>query len=194
MKKIFFQNLELVVFDSVYEPSEDSFLLANSLPKISGKTVLDLGCGTGIQGINASQKGAKSILSVDVNKKALENVLENCKNLGIKNISVRESNLFEQIREKFDIIVFNPPYLPSEEIEVPELDGGKDGIELTEKFISQAGKHLNSKGICFLLVSSLNDFSKVEKLINQAGFKFEILGQEKFFFEELRIYKFSKAL
>ena len=203
LKKVFFNELELLVFDSVYEPREDSFLLANSLPKIQGLEVLDIGCGTGIQSINASQKGAKSVLAIDINPQAIENTKQNCTAQKIGNVSAMESNLFEKIPQKFDVIIFNPPYLPSEptvpippfksdEIKEPELDGGKNGFEIIKEFIIRTGEHLKPKGMVFFLASSLNNFQELEKLLAKKGFGFEIAAQEKFFFEELRVYKFIK--
>ena len=73
MGKAFFQDLEIEYFEDVYEPKEDSFLLAKAVQVEQGQEILDLGCGAGLVSIVAAKQGAK-VTAVDVNKSALDNV------------------------------------------------------------------------------------------------------------------------
>ena len=174
--------------EGVYPPLEDSFLLAKSLPEFTGKTVLDMGCGTGIQGITALASGAKKTVFADKNPLALACAKKNLEKLGLQGEFV-QSDLFENIREKFDAIIFNPPYVPSEKTVYPDVDGGKKGREVLDRFIEGFPARLKEKGECFFLQSSLNGIEKTRSLLSKKKFSAEIIAGEKLFFEELVIFK-----
>jgi release factor glutamine methyltransferase len=173
----------------IYEPAEDSYLLSDILkkqiPKLLKKNpdlkILEIGSGSGIQLQTLSQLRIKkeNIFSSDINQSALSQ----CTKLGFNCI---KSDLFENVKGKFDVIIFNPPYLPYNKKE-PEhsrlsTTGGKSGSEIINRFLKQAGNHLNSDGKIFLLTSSLT------KKINFKGYKKKIIGRKKLFFEELKVY------
>ena len=80
----------------IYEPAEDSFLLAKAVKKYSpGKSVLDMGSGSGIQAETALSAKAKSVLSADIDK-------ETIKYLKSKNIRAVQSDLFSNIKNTMD--------------------------------------------------------------------------------------------
>jgi len=188
VKKIPFKGKNLLVFEGVYEPAEDSFLLVEAVKVGKEANALDLGTGSGIQAINAALQGAQ-VLAVDVKEEALKNTLANAKEFGLREkISTRESNLFESVWEKFDAIVFNPPYVPSEEKELKDVDGGKNGRETLDLFLEQFPAHLNPNGKCFFLQSSLNGIEETEKKLAEKGLRFEIIARKKLFFEELVVF------
>ena len=122
-----------------YLPREDSLLLVKHMKKYASgkKDVLEMGTGSGIVAIEAS-KYAKNVLAVDINPKAITLAKKNAS--GIKNITIKKSDLFSNINSnnKFDLIAFNPPYLPYHKDD-PDvaLDGGKHGYELLGKFLNQ---------------------------------------------------------
>ena len=97
----------------LYKPREDSFLLAEEIRKYISSLkdknikVLDLGTGSGIQAETCMQAGIpkQNIITSDINKDAI-------KNLKTKGFASIHSNLFSNIKRKFDLIIFNPPYLP----------------------------------------------------------------------------------
>ena len=137
----------------IYTPREDSFLLEKQVKLYSkDKSVIDIGSGSGIQAKAAKLAGAKSVLASDINQEAIKHLKEN----GIKAI---KSDLFENIKGKFDLILFNPPYLPKDKREDKENEltnsGGKRGDEIILRFLKQAADHLNKNGIILLLVSSV---------------------------------------
>ncbi len=165
----------------LYTPAEDSFLLQKQVRKYAKGKVLDLGTGSGIQALTALEK-TKDVLAADINSEAVKN----CKKLGIKAV---KSDLFSNIQGKFDLIIFNPPYLPDDNLNLKDdlnYIGGKKGSEILDKFFSQAKKHLNKNGKILIVFSSLT--LDVNKIIKKYRFKFKKLSEQKFFFEKLFVY------
>jgi release factor glutamine methyltransferase len=196
--------------EEVYEPSDDTFLAAEQLLSVLGASVknnlsvLDMGCGTGLLGlIAAKSKKVQSVLFCDVDSRALELASDNVE-LNRRKLNAvctfTLSNLFSEISEseKFDIILFNTPYLPKEHLE-PKLDsketawdGGKGGIEIANAFISQASSRLPSGGMLLLVSSS---FADLEKMIGRAKTDgYELLDEKKkhIFFEDIVSLLFVK--
>ncbi|MEM0360525.1 MAG: methyltransferase [Candidatus Diapherotrites archaeon] len=189
LKRAFFRETELLVFPSVYEPQEDSFLLAENIKTRKGIKALDLGCGCGIQSINLALQGA-SVLAADINRNAVKNTLENAKRLGLASkISAKKSNLFSNISEKFQLIVFNPPYIPGNKRKDRSVLGGRNGNEVLLEFLHEMPFHLEKKGKCFFVCSSLNRFDFIKGKISSLGFKHCIIARQKLFFEELAVFK-----
>ncbi len=170
----------------IYEPAEDSFLLKYAVEDfVSDNTkVLDVGCGSGILAQEAKDCGG-NVYAVDINPDAVKF----CKKLGIRAIV---SDLFSNIPkdDKFDVIIFNPPYLPNDELEDDEsaviTSGGEKGNEVLERFIVDSGNFLNSNGKLLFLASSLTP--DVEKILIDNDFSFRIVSKKNLFFEELRVY------
>ena len=169
---------------NVYQPREDSFLLEKYVKKLARGNVLDIGTGSGIQAKAALN--AKSVTAVDINQEAINQCRKN-----IKNITFLKSDLFSNVKGKFDTIIFNAPYLPNEGERDPALDGGKNGHETIERFLSQAKGFLASDGIILLVFSSFTNKEKVDRLIVENGFKFEELERIHFSFENIYCYKLS---
>jgi release factor glutamine methyltransferase len=177
----------------MYQPAEDSLLLEKHVEKISEGKVLDVGTGIGIQAIAASRsKAVKEILAVDIDKEAVSYCKRNIKN---KKINVFKSDLFSNVNGKFNTIIFNPPYLPEEKdikIKDKALYGGKEGIEIIEKFFSKVKNHLNKDGKILMVFSSITGKSKVNSLIKKSGFKFKEIDNQHIFFEDLFVYLIQK--
>jgi release factor glutamine methyltransferase len=173
----------------MYTPAEDSLMLENHVEKLSKGKVLDMGTGIGIQAIAASKNNAvKEVLAADVDKETVEYCKRNVKN---RKITFIKSDLFSDVKGKFDTIVFNPPYLPEEKdikIKDKALYGGEQGIELIERFFSEANSHLNENGTILMVFSSITGKKKVDAIIKKAGFKFKELEKQHIFFEDLFVY------
>jgi release factor glutamine methyltransferase len=201
MRAITFNNLFLSVPNPVYEPAEDSFLLANYASGLRG-SILDVGTGSGIQAlVNAKANPENEVIGVDIHPEAVRCATQNAKTNKIPNARFFVSDLFVNINGKFDGIVFNPPYLPncvsgfrcSVSGNELALSGGKTGRELTDRFLDQFQRYLNKNGSVLLLQSSLNNVEKTKQMLSEKGYNTKILAQESFFFEKLHVLKIRKA-
>ena len=197
MPFVFFKETKLFVLSNVYEPSEDSFLLAENVKVKENASVLDLGTGSGIQGINAAMQGAGKVVSTDINETALLNAKKNAEELGFDKVfEFRKGNLFDCLKkeERFDVIVFNPPYVISEEKKYADLDGGIKGREILDEFLKGFAAHLEKEGKCFFLQSSLNGEEESTELLEDQGFETKVVARKKLFFEELLVFRTLKEL
>lgn len=179
------------MFEEIYEPREDSYLLADQVKKHAFGRVLDIGTGSGIQILYASKnKKVKTILGADISERAVESCKKYFKE---KNISFKVSNLFSNVEGKFDTIIFNPPYLP-EDVRVKDItiEGGKKGHEITERFIDNVNEYLKENGIILLLFSSLTNKSKVNEIIERNCLESREIAKKRIFFEELYVYLIKK--
>ena len=115
--------------------------------------ILDIGCGSGVIGLTLKQKLPESTVDlIDISKEALEVAKENAKNLNL-DVNFIESDLFENVTNKYDIIISNPPYIrENEEIEEivknnePSiaLYGGKDGLDCYRRILKDINKYINN--------------------------------------------------
>lgn len=190
--------LRIKTTKNVYEPADDSFLLAKYAKKLKGR-ILEIGCGAGIVSLEcAAAEPHNFVEGVDVNKEAVKLARENAKNNGIKNAKFYKSDLFSNVRGKFDCIIFNPPYLPTAHKDKihgelnAAFDGGADGLEIITKFIFRAGRYLKERGCIYIIASSLADIDKVIKLFNKNGFKANVIEEQSFFFEKIALLKATK--
>src|SRR3989344_5917150 len=137
----------------IYQPAEDSYLMQKYVRQYAEGRVLDMGTGSGIQAKEAAKSPiVREVIAVDINKIAIEKL----KSENIRKIKAIHSDLFENIEGKFNLIIFNPPYLPQDEgIADEAIYGGRKGWEISERFFEQATKHLINNGKILFLFSSL---------------------------------------
>jgi len=176
----------------IYEPREDSYLLAKHAAQHAKGTVLDVGTGSGIQAIVAAKSSkVKNVLAIDIQKSVINHCKEKIKS---RKISFKQSNLFENVSAKFDTIIFNPPYLP-EDVKSRDitLDGGKKGYETLERFFDKVNEHLKQDGIIILLFSSLTNKRKVEEFIDNHLLEHKELEKQNLFMEQLYVYNIVKS-
>jgi release factor glutamine methyltransferase len=171
--------------EGVYKPLDDSYLLAEQVEKLAHGRVLDLGTGTGLQGIVASLKGCEVVFA-DINPLAVRCAQGNSA-LNRAPGTFIVSDLFSSIRGKFDCIVFNPPYLPEDPQNTGAdvaLDGGADGRVFINRFLKEYRNYLKSGGFALLVESSLNNYEQ-----DIAAFGGEVIARKKVFFEEIVVLK-----
>ncbi|MEM0138804.1 MAG: methyltransferase [Thermoplasmatales archaeon] len=135
--------------EGVYDPDDDSYLLAN-IKEIRGR-VLEIGCGSGIVGLSYASRGANVVMT-DISRKAVMCAKGNAKRNSI-NVELLLSDLFESIKGRFDFCLFNPPYIPSGEPDDTSWTGGINGNEITIRFIRKFKEHCN---VAFFIESSLS--------------------------------------
>ena len=172
----------------VYEPDEDTYFLTEQIKKLiksrKFESVLEMGTGSGYISLSIADKINK-IIGVDINPKSVEFAENRRKERKIENIEFKISNLFENVTEKFDLIFFNPPYLPGNDD--LSCEGGERGQELIERFLFEVRTYLNDGGIGVILLSSFNNISELEERYNLVK-----LGEMELFFETLYCYKILK--
>ncbi|MBT3940825.1 methyltransferase [Candidatus Woesearchaeota archaeon] len=179
--------MELKVKESVYEPMEDSHMMQREIEiRAKGKKVLDIGTGSGIQAITAALAGAKEVWAADVNPIAVRCAQSNAEANNC-DINFVESDLFTYVpKKKFDLIVFNPPYLPSDGIhEDLRWSGGLEGIEVILDFLSQVKPFLARDGAILFIYSSYANPDRLAKMMKRFGFKLEVVSQKHIFFEDI---------
>lgn len=176
----------------IYQPAEDSYLMSRilkqQLPDLlienPNLKFLEIGVGSGIHLQTASNTGVKkeNIFSSDINP----NSVDHCNILGFNCVY---SDLFENIKGKFNLIIFNPPYLPQDPKEPEEsaliTTGGIKGNEIILRFLKEAKDHLEKDGKIFLITSSISE----DVDFNDLGYKEKELGCEKLFFERLCVWE-----
>ncbi len=176
---------------SVYEPREDSTMLEHYVRKYAKGNVLDMGTGSGLQAIASAQnKNVSSVLATDIQK----GVINYCKKC-IENPKIRflHSDLFKNIKGKFDTIIFNPPYLPQElKLKDLTIEGGKKGYEVIERFLNKVNNFLKPNGVILMVFSSLTKKEKVEEFIKNNLLDFEELEKFHIFFEDIYVYLLRK--
>ena len=181
----------------VYEPREDSYLLQEFVREHAFGRVLDVGTGSGIQALTAAESvKVREVIAIDINETAIEELKQKVKL--IKKVKPRQSDLFSEVEGQFDMIIFNPPYLPQDKvgneiIEDPSLYGGKKGWEISERFFNEVSKHLVPGGKILFLFSTLTNKKKIEEMIENNLLKFEEVGSKKLAFEELFVYLVEKG-
>jgi release factor glutamine methyltransferase len=196
--------------EKVYAPAEDTFLLLDSVePLVSDRdVVLEIGVGSGIIAL-ALAKHAKKVVGIDISKEAVKCTKNNAKNNHLETkIEVILGDLFNPLKTeaKFDLILFNPPYLPSEEtdgkilMKKPELKTvskmwnglGRRGRKIIDRFLNELKIRLQKDGQALLVQSSINDLEKTLSLTEKMGLKCQILAKKKLFFEELSTIKIKQ--
>ena len=177
-----FMGLEFLVSPDVLVPRQDTELLVEKLlPLVSGKSILDVCTGSGCIAISLAKLGVpRRVDATDLSGKALDIAGKNAKKLEA-DVTFYQGDLLENISEKYDIIVSNPPYIASKVVRglMPEvrehepllaLDGGADGLVLYRRLLEQVPPHLETDGI-FAVEIGYDQGETVTELFVQHGFE-----------------------
>ena len=155
-----FYGLRFKVTKDVLSPRMETEILVSEVLKDckKGSAVLDIGTGSGAIAVSVAKNSESKVYAVDISSEALSVAKENATNNGVK-VEFLRSNLFNDLKKKkmFDIIVSNPPYIKSSDIEnlmvevkdydpMLALDGGKDGLEFYREIVRQAPEYLKENG------------------------------------------------
>ncbi len=171
----------------VYEPSEDSFLLADNLDIPKGAIVLDVGTGTGILAIRAYELEGR-VIAIDISIKAVKTAKANFEKIGA-DIALICGDFRSCIAQKrlFDCIVCNPPYLPEDKDRDVRWTGGKEGWEFIADLIRFARSRLKKGGKLLFVCSSLSKPEIIFFKLKEAGFSYKVKAKKRYFFEELMV-------
>jgi len=165
----------LLVPPGVYQPRSDTDLLIEALrrePMREGSRVLDLGAGSGAVAVAAARRGAR-VTAVDVSWRAVATTWVNGV-LHRRFIRVRKGNLLKAVRgHRFDLVVSNPPYVPSPHVPISgrarAWDAGPTGRFWLDQICEQAPRALKPGGVLLLVQSSLADVTETLRSLRQAG-------------------------
>lgn len=190
---LFLPMVPVMPFDpaQVYQPEADTYLLLEAARREvkPGDRVLEAGTGSGT--IAAGLSGCARVVATDINPHALRCARQ-------KGVEVARADLFAGIRGPFDLVLFNPPYLPT----LPEerlddwleyaLDGGESGREVIGRFLEHVGEVLSPGGRVLLLISSLTGLPAVRELLIKQGFRAEVVESRVVEDEILYVLRFSR--
>ena len=168
----------------MYQPAEDSFVLAECAKHYCGNIALEIGVGSGII-LNILSQNFNSVVGTDIDYVSLQYYKSNLP----KNGALVCCNAASALAVKFDFIVSNPPYLSDHDKKNKDhtIDGGPTGIEATLHFIHSAVMVLQKRGKILTIISSLSDSAKLDKLIKEMNLKMRTIKARKLFFETLSI-------
>ena len=156
----------------VHVPGPSSRHLAEVLSLVRDRSVLDLGCGSGLLACTAAARGARGVWATDVDPLAVACCAENAARNGLS-VQTGRGDLFEPVGDRrFDWIVSNPPQTPAP----PEARGpkfaGEDGLAIFERLLGAAPRHLTEAGGLLTSLISLADTRRFESLLG-AAFRWE---------------------
>ncbi|GAB4328324.1 MAG: class I SAM-dependent methyltransferase [Promethearchaeota archaeon] len=195
------------VCPGVYFPADDTYLLIDAMARDLAVlardrlawSVLDVGSGTGVVSLFfAAVLPNARVVAVDVGQAASRCAKSNLSRRGVGSRAfVVRGSLLGALRPgaTFNLVAFNPPYLPSDERDGPAdevtaaWDGGPTGVELTAKFLDEVAFFLAPAAKVYLVASSLANLAGVEQAAAQNGLDVEIVAREHFFFEDLVVYR-----
>jgi len=175
----------------MYSPSIDSILLARSLENYNGNRALEIGIGSGII-LRVLCKNFNIVAGTDISFATIQQ----CKTMTPSKAMIVCCDAASAFCNRlFDLIVFNPPYLPNKEHANKDkdctIDGGPTGIEVTLHFLESALPTLDEKGRLLIIVSSLADLSKLDYLVSTSNLRRRIVNKSELFFEELSVIELS---
>lgn len=178
-----FYGLDLLVDKRALIPRYETEILVDLIinDNSNNKKILDIGTGSGAISLALSKNLKDSkIIGVDISKNAIDLANENKIKLNINNVEFKESDIFSNIEEKFDIIVSNPPYINKEDFEKLDkklyyepqnaLYGGEDGLYFYKKIIKNAKNFLNKNGKIYLEIGYDQKHS-ISNLLEEYGYK-----------------------
>jgi len=166
----------IIVRDKVFTPDPkitySTSQILNNLPNVKNKTVLDIGCGTGIIGIHCLKNNAKMVVFADNDKNAIKNTRFNLELNNItENFELIESNLFEKISGKFDYIFANLP------ISDEAFKLNTKNIAL--KFLTQCKNHIHQNGKVFFCWASFSEINSIKKILNTLRYTYTIQQEDR---------------
>lgn len=165
--------------EQVYQPEEDTILLYETAVREikPHDRIIEIGTGSGFIASGMKEK-SENVIATEINPYACTSA----KNYGVETI---RTDLLSGICGTFDLVVFNPPYLPTKKEEKLDdwleyaLDGGEDGRRTIKRFAEELGTVLSKAGRCLILVSSLTGIDEVRQIFSDQGFLSFIAAEKK---------------
>lgn len=195
-------------FPDVYEPREDSFLFIDTLDdefnlikSLNPTRVLEVGSGSGviITYLALTLGSGCEFYSSDINPSACTATVRTA-NLNNVKVNAINTDLFNGFKDSlFDVILFNPPYVLTEDCEIqPGLNqawaGGKDGRLIINKFLLKLQQFLTKSGVCYMITIKENKIQDISDYMLKFSFKTDIVKERRVLGEHLYVLRFSRIL
>lgn len=178
----YFYGRKFLTDKNVLIPRYDTEILVDEIVNLAYpmKNGLEIGIGSGIISISLSLEKNIDVLGVDINKDAIRLSKKNAEALSCKMVDFIESDIYENVRGKFDLIVSNPPYINYEDMK--ELDpkilkeprkalyGGVDGLDFYRRIIKDSSNYLNKDGILALEIG-YDQKNPIFDILDKYGYK-----------------------
>jgi len=170
----------------IYSPEEDTFLLSRIIQKYAVNNALEIGTGSGLLALELEVNN-RFVVGVDIDFNVLNEL----------RISIAKKKIGSRINliccdsaspfrgGVFDLVVFNPPYLPSKKVNDTLIDGGPSGVEISKVWFKDASRILRKDGRIVFLSSSISDVNGLFDYSRKLGFNINVLKSKRLFFEEL---------
>ena len=179
------------ISEEVYPPAEDTYLLLKAAlaEARSEDRAVEIGCGSGVLARELSSV-VQCLIATDINPHALL-----ATRFRAKEVPLVRADLFRGIKGRFDLILFNPPYLPFRPEERSghwidrALDGGESGRVTVGRFLQELEDHLLEGGRALMLISSLTGLPEVIEMASSLGMQAEAVLSERCFFEQLYVLR-----
>lgn len=174
--------MRLLRFPGVFQPISDSWILAGQLrqERLRGASVLDLCTGSGMLGVQAALLGADEVVVVDVSRRALLSARGNAALNGVR-VTARRGDLFDPVTgRRFDVIVSNPPYVPSPRADLPRQglarawEAGPTGRAFLNRICARAPDYLNPGGSLLLVHSAVCDTDETLDRLRAGGLEADV--------------------
>jgi release factor glutamine methyltransferase len=171
---------------SLYLPSDDTYLLLSCLEGYRGRSALEIGTGSGII-LNELCKRFSTVVGTDIDFKSLL-FCNQTSGKAASLICCDAANALSS-REKYDLIISNPPYLPVDKTEIQDraIHGGITGSDVAIGFVRSAINLLSKTGVILILLSNLSNLPKFHKEITSLGLFRRTISRKKLFFDSLSV-------
>jgi len=188
-------GIHIETHNDVYRPDEDTWLLAECVQDAvkSGDRFLEVGCGAGLVSLAAAKRGAMAF-ATDVNPFAVELSARNAKQNKLE-LQVAEGDLFGPWEGEFDVVAFNPPYLPTAPDDVVPgplnhaFDGGIDGNQVVLRFAAAIANHPTK--IVLVVHSSLSNPEPLDAAMASLGYSMSIAATRVLSWETLTVRRYA---
>ncbi|WP_434600350.1 HemK2/MTQ2 family protein methyltransferase [Streptomyces sp. A5-4] len=177
--------MRIFALPGVYAPQDDTSVLVSALrrePALGGSDVLDVGTGSGALAVAAARHGAARVTAVDVSLRAVLTARLNARLAGYgRTVRVHRGDLLEPVRgRRFDLVLANPPYVPSPDLRLPlrgparAWDASGDGRAVVDRLCARVPGLLGPGGVFLLVHSALCGTAPTVRQLTARGLEVQV--------------------